>query len=236
MKKIYIILGIAAAFATKSLAQVNVTFQVDLSGLTVKTPKVAGTFGGLSATSKGVAIPDWDPTGSPVFTKVAGTANTWQAVITFPNPSKGQELLFKFLNTDNSWGACDVDQECFEGKAGDCNQGSGDFNRVYKIPTSAAVYGYKFNTCTKLVTRASDLALTDNINVYPNPSNNFVNIEFEDLSKKYNVELSTITGQTVKRFDNVDNRLTINDLESGIYFVKISDNEGKFQTQKLIIE
>jgi hypothetical protein len=153
-------------------AQVTVTFQVDMTdylkiaGNTLKTVKVAGNFTDQNATALGVAIKNWDPAVSPVFTKVAGTTNTWQTKITFPNASKGQELLYKFLNTtDGAWGDCDINNECFEKKnAGPCNQGTGDFNRVLKIPTANATVGYKWNTCTSLVS-AKDLILDNEITI-----------------------------------------------------------------------
>ena len=241
MKKIYFsIFAIASAFVMN--AQVTVTLQVDMSdyvkvaGNTLKTVKVAGNFADQSATSLGTAMENWAPPKSPTFTKVAGTTNTWQAKITFPNAAKGQEVVYKFLNTADSWGTCDVDQECFTGSTvNTCNQGSGDFNRVLKVPTANATYGYKWNTCTSLV-RASDLILDNEISISPNPANDFTIVEIKNGTGAYSVEVTTIAGQSVQRFENITDKAIIEDLNSGLYFVVIRNAEGKFQTQKLVIE
>ncbi len=246
MKKFYFFT--VALMATFMLnAQVNVTFQVDMTdylktaGYSIRGVRIAGTFGTLGATSKGTAMSDWSPINSPAFTKVAGSANTWEAKITFPNPAKGQELLFKFLNIASvvgaEWGDCDVDNECFEKKnAGPCNQGLGDFNRVYKIPTAAAVYGYKWNTCTSLTTRALDLDTDTQVSISPNPAADFSVVEITEGVGAYSIEVATVTGQSVQRFENITDKAIIEGLDAGLYFVTIKNAEGKFQTQKLIIE
>jgi hypothetical protein len=238
MKKIYTLaIAVMAAFVMN--AQVNVTFQVDLTdylkiaGNSLKTVKIAGTFGALNATSKGTALVDWAPPSSPVFTKVAGSANTWQTVVTFPNPSKGQELLFKFMNTADTWGTCDVDQECFVGMPYACNVAP-DYNRVFKIPTTATVYGYKWNTCTS-ITRTQELPLDAEVSITPNPAQDLAVLTIKGAGN-YNVNVTTVAGQSVQSFDNVSSTVAIEGLNAGLYFVTVRDAAGKSNTQKLIIE
>jgi hypothetical protein len=239
MKKIYtLVIAVMAAFVMN--AQVNVTFQVDLTdylkiaGNTVKTVKIAGAFAGLNATAKGTAMADWKPEESPVFTKVAGTANTWQAVVTFPNPSKGQELFYKYLNAA-TWGACDVDQECFVGMPYACNVAP-DYNRVLKIPATAAVVGYKWNTCTSLTVRTQELPLDAEVSITPNPAQDLAVLTIKGNGSNYNVNVTTVAGQSVQSFDNVSSSVAIEGLNAGLYFVTVRDAAGKSSTQKLIIE
>jgi hypothetical protein len=239
MKKIYtLVIAVMAAFVMN--AQVNVTFQVDMTdylkiaGNTLKTVKIAGAFAGLNATSKGTAMGDWKPEESPVFTKVAGSANTWQVVATFPNPAKGQELFYKFLNAA-TWGTCDVDQECFAGAAAPCNSGAPDNNRVLKIPTTATVVGFKWNTCTS-ITRVQELPLDAEVSITPNPAQDLAVLTIKGAGTSYNVNVTTVAGQSVQSFDNVSSTVAIEGLNAGLYFVTVRDAAGKSNTQKLIIE
>jgi hypothetical protein len=242
MKKIYMsLVAVMAAFVLN--AQVNVTFQVDMAdylkiaGNTLKTVKIAGQFGAQNATAKGVAMVDWDPKAAPVFTKVAGSANTWQTVITFPAAAKGQKLAYKFLNTADSWGACGTDQECMDATATTCSNQPNDDNRLLTIPTANTVAGYKWGTCTKLSVGVGELLLDNKVSISPNPANDQINVAIEGTST-YTVELTSLTGQVLSSVQNVTNNAVIerNDIAAGLYFVVIRSAEGKFQTQKVIFE
>jgi hypothetical protein len=243
MKKIYMIL-VAAFIALNVNAQVDVTFQVDMTdylkvaGNKLATIKIAGNFAAANAKAGAVAMVDWTPPATPKFTNVG---NVWSTKITFPNASKGTELLFKFLNTADTWGACGVDQECFDATTlptPACTQNAGDFNRVLKIPTAATTVCFKFNTCatcTKVNTQ--DLALDADVNIAPNPASGdaLLTIATEGV---YNVDVTTVTGQVVRNLQNVSGQAIIerDNLTSGMYFVVIRNAAGKFQTQKLIFE
>lgn len=68
-------------------------------------------------------------------------------------------------------------------------------------------------------------------NIFPNPADDFVKIEGNDLKT---VEIFNMTGQTIVRQEVGGNETTIStkDLESGVYFVKINGTK----TQKLIVK
>ncbi len=68
-------------------------------------------------------------------------------------------------------------------------------------------------------------------NVFPNPANDFVKIEGNDLKT---VEIFNMTGQAVVRQDVSGNETTISteNLESGVYFVKVNGT----MTQKLVVK
>ena len=116
MKKIYFFtLSMLCAFALH--AQVQVTFQVDLTdylavaGNTLKTVKIAGNF----PVNNAVNVPEWTPPGSPVFTDLGN--NIWGTTISFAAAGVGKTLEFKFLNTADSWGDCNNQQECMPASA-----------------------------------------------------------------------------------------------------------------------
>lgn len=68
--------------------------------------------------------------------------------------------------------------------------------------------------------------------VYPNPVKNVFSVSTE-VEK---VELFAVTGQKVKTFSNVsaNNELNIQDLERGIYLVKLFYNDVNFVVQKMV--
>lgn len=75
----------------------------------------------------------------------------------------------------------------------------------------------------------------DSIKIYPNPANNFFNIE-SPKSIFINVKLIDVAGQIVKTiFSKEQNvKVDVNDLSSGVYLVQVTDQNGT-KIQRLII-
>jgi hypothetical protein len=72
----------------------------------------------------------------------------------------------------------------------------------------------------------------NNVEIYPNPTNHFVNIS--GIINNYNVEIATINGQVLKNLkDKSNSKIDISHLESGIYFLRISNSNG-YTIKKLI--
>jgi hypothetical protein len=67
----------------------------------------------------------------------------------------------------------------------------------------------------------------DVMEVYPNPSTDKLTIQIASASAVTNVEITDISGQTVARFEltNGDNTINIASLNTGSYFVKVSNSE-----------
>ena len=84
-----------------------------------------------------------------------------------------------------------------------------------------------FTTMPDAIGDVNELAF----NIFPNPADDFVKIEGNDLKT---VEIFNMTGQTIVRQEVGGNETTIStkDLESGVYFVKINGTK----TQKLIVK
>lgn len=73
------------------------------------------------------------------------------------------------------------------------------------------------------------------ITIYPNPANDIININSENQIQS--IEILNISGQVVN-YENISSNkaeININNLSSGVYFVKIY-TENSISTQKLIIE
>jgi len=65
------------------------------------------------------------------------------------------------------------------------------------------------------------------LQVYPNPSTDKLTIQIASASSVTNVEITDISGQTVARFEltNGDNTIGIANLNTGSYFIKVSNSE-----------
>jgi chitinase len=62
------------------------------------------------------------------------------------------------------------------------------------------------------------------LKVYPNPANNILNIDFNEISKSVDLEMISIGGKVIKRIDNISNtkvQLSISDIDNGVYFLKV---------------
>ncbi|HFC00303.1 MAG TPA: choice-of-anchor B family protein [Phaeodactylibacter sp.] len=85
----------------------------------------------------------------------------------------------------------------------------------------------------------------DNINIFPQPANDFMKIELQSIDNQQdtNFELIDLTGKTIQIFPSRDlffgkNEFTFtldSSIPSGIYFLKIFNSKGSV-TRKLIIE
>lgn len=72
-----------------------------------------------------------------------------------------------------------------------------------------------------------------NISLYPNPATNEVMIK--SGTDIINAELYSITGRLMKKYSKLeDNKLTISDLETGVYMVKLNMEDGSSSIKKLI--
>lgn len=80
----------------------------------------------------------------------------------------------------------------------------------------------------------SKFSQIEGLKMYPNPAKNILNIETA-LNNKVSVIIFDIVGKQVLNSNVNNNTVNIENLNSGIYMVKITEN-GKTVTQKLIID
>ena len=69
-------------------------------------------------------------------------------------------------------------------------------------------------------------------NLYPNPSNHFVNIEIE--AKEFDLAIYDLNGRLIKELQNKE-QFSVEELKNGIYFVQIIA-EGSVMSRKLIVQ
>lgn len=65
--------------------------------------------------------------------------------------------------------------------------------------------------------------------MYPNPTNGDVTID--NINVEF-VEIYSMQGQCVGRFD--DKHINVENLSSGMYFLKVKDHDGRLFTDKII--
>ncbi|MEA3494668.1 MAG: M4 family metallopeptidase [Bacteroidota bacterium] len=96
--------------------------------------------------------------------------------------------------------------------------------------------GCGFDSTTKTINITSsieDANIIDNLNIYPNPANNKLNISFETInSEDVSIQFINILGKTfitkkIKgKINNHKTEIDISNLPKGIYFIKIKNKEG----------
>ena len=77
----------------------------------------------------------------------------------------------------------------------------------------------------------------ENLEVYPNPSNSIVNIDFETTGENVNVEIISIDGKIVYQHANfnVQTAIDVSSWNAGTYTVKVMSNSS-FETIPLVVE
>lgn len=101
---------------------------------------------------------------------------------------------------------------------------------VFAIDTCTGI-GYKMGN--EIVIKEVNEIKNVDFNIYPNPSNGNFTIDFESSNTKYSIEIYSLLGQKVLE-KQTNTSITISDLQSGVYFVKMS-KAGKTITKKIII-
>jgi len=73
--------------------------------------------------------------------------------------------------------------------------------------------------------------------VYPNPSTNIVNVTIRsEISTDFSIQIIDISGKVYQTLSTVAPvvKINIEDLADGIYFIKVTDNQGRNKVEKLL--
>ncbi|MES2566408.1 MAG: T9SS type A sorting domain-containing protein [Bacteroidota bacterium] len=95
---------------------------------------------------------------------------------------------------------------------------------------------YPYNTCAVNVNEVISFDVIGNI--YPNPAENDITIEFSNSKSSHNIELVDVTGKIVMADTTEQSSYKIrkNHLSSGMYFIKVIDKSGGSTTRKVIFK
>jgi hypothetical protein len=97
-----------------------------------------------------------------------------------------------------------------------------------------------FETTNTPVTSLQPQQEKNDLQVYPNPAGDFVNIDLTGLfSSKTQISICNVLGQTVKEFKNAEpsiHRLDVSELQQGLYYIGIKTDDNRIITLILIIQ
>lgn len=98
---------------------------------------------------------------------------------------------------------------------------------------------YAFNTADNkvIIIKDSTLGLSETdekskLSIYPNPTTDYLYIKSDTEIKE--IQISDLNGRIINNLNFQDNKMNLTSLQTGIYFAKISDENGKIITKKII--
>lgn len=189
----------------------------DLAGLT--------SIGFHSGANQWNSVVDWNASGA--ITAQNNGNDVFTVSLADPDAYYGtsvQNIFFVFnqgtIAPSSPWDA--------EGKKDDGGGGCADFSIALSSITQ---------TCAN-TTSSRDLQLQNDISIFPNPTATIANISIDtDGTETFSLQLTTLTGKLVREIPNFTGgnyELHKGKLASGIYFLKIYDNKGRFTTEKVV--
>ncbi len=156
-----------------------------------------------------------------------------------------ESVLIKVINANcTEWGTV--------AKTGTVSDGSGDlvvydkFNVAFSLTVGTAyditgVVGIYHDIMELFPRDANDIAIHSGVNsiananftIYPNPVSNLLNVNSQNASQ---IVVSNTIGQQVIRIENAkaNEQISVADLQAGMYFVSVTDQNGNVSVKKLI--
>lgn len=192
----------------------NITFYVDMEGLTVDTSgvHVAGFFNG------------WNPS----FTKLTLHSGTVYKC-TYPVLASLTKIEYKYVN-GSSWGK---DETAVGAPCADATS----HNRLYTMPAGdGSVKNYKFNTCTEtqINVGVKNAESAFNFEVFPTISSDYINVKFESANKNeiqfnvYSISGVLVSSETMNRTEsNFVKRVSVAEFSKGVYLLEVANNGSK---------
>ena len=133
-----------------------------------------------------------------------------------------------FIIGNESLSICDIDLLCNFGSLDEENQvfidnNNNGCNSVEEIEVACETF-------------STELFLTNDVNIYPNPFRNQLNIQLPEFAGTSKVSLLDVSGRVIvqKEVTNSGMLSGLDELAKGLYFVKITSEDGQSITQKLI--
>lgn len=208
----------------------SITFKVDMSD-EVPDPQgriyVMGTF----------QTPNWQA-GALRLYPVSGEPGVF--AITVNNVCPGS-FNYKFLNGDSSLKASEETYPDTASRACLEPNGIGGFNRKFsRTDTNAVVLGYVFNKCATIAPVGLNkvTGAFNQVVLYPNPTKEFAILNLNSVKGEVNVLVADITGRVVKNINTqaTEIKLLKEELGNGLFFVRLTGNNGETRVMKLIVQ
>ena len=207
----------------------KITFIVDFTAAGAPTPAskiyIIGDF----------TKPQWQA-GAVEMIQIAGKPGIYSASFDSICPGK---ISYKFTNGDANQKANEEDFDSLNRSCLEPN-GIGGFNRSYvRTVASPVTISYQFSKCIAGYTSVSEAAFASQVTLYPNPTNDFSVLAFNDRSNSHNVTILDLAGKTIRTYNNYELatlKIERNELKAGIYFVNVVNSDNQSATMKLMIQ
>ena len=78
---------------------------------------------------------------------------------------------------------------------------------------------------------------TKDYTVYPNPAQDFIQLDLNEINDTYQVSILDLNGKTIKLVEDYRDKqiIDVNSLSNGVYFLRVSDSKTS-ETKKIIIQ
>ncbi len=150
-------------------------------------------------------------------------------------------IYYYFINGDSS---VDANKENFSDSTDrGCVKpnGVGGYNRELVRTTATPITIFKyFGSCKSSTTSLFEAnALSANLRLYPNPTNTYTVVEFNDNANSHTINVMDIAGRLVRTYSDYKLstlKIDKDDLTPGIYFVNVTNDRNQNGSIKLLID
>lgn len=202
----------------------NITFRVDMNNETVSEDGVFVMGGFTDPAWQGGAsqMSDDDGDGIYIYTvEVDGSA----------------DIQFKFTNGDPNVGENEESGDFATGGCG-VDNGIGGFNRTHtRSGVDEILPAFAFNSCQPLSIQELELG---SVSLFPNPSNGLTYLDVENPNGfTLRMNIVDVTGKLVRAnvvLNNTRNEINTSDLNTGLYFLNVVNQNNETAVLKLMVQ
>lgn len=138
-----------------------------------------------------------------------------------------EEYRFSFFYTDGNA----THGECMELENGQWVHGDEDIEMAYNYSASVDDYYGSIVDVTYIDVTGVEETAQASFSVYPLPAENEIQIQAESFQK---AEIFSLTGQ--KLMESQQSKMNVSALASGVYLLKVYDQAGKAETQRIVVK
>lgn len=151
-----------------------------------------------------------------------------QLVEKFTNGAWTDDMKFEYTyeNGNATYG------KCWKNIGGNWWEGEGDVEMAYNYGAEKDVYlGHEVHVEYLDVTGLDENSSVAGFKVYPVPAESEIQIQAENFQK---AEIYSLTGQ--KLMESVQQKMNVSALSQGVYLLKVFDQSGKAETQRIVVK
>ena len=151
-------------------------------------------------------------------------------------------LLLLFIGTALAGNAQSVEREVVSSGGDFYSNGTGQLSTTVGEPVIATAAGggneltQGFQQTNITITGIEDFKTDFEMNVFPNPTSDFVNITVENLKENLSFSIYTVEGKLVmtNKLIALSTKLDIATYVKGTYFLKVTDGTALMKTYKIL--